>query len=698
MKSFAIETNDPVVEQDIIYLGQKIQQYNEGKVDDDQYVAIKKARGIYGQRQAGQSMVRIKVPYGKINSAQLLRLADVTDEFSTGRIHITTRQCVQVHFVSIDRVPEMWNELERDFLTIREGCGNNVRNLTASETAGIDPNEDFDVSPYAQAINDYFLRLPISSDLGRKFKIAFSNNDHDTAQVFMHDIGFIAKQKEVDGKLEQGFKVYFGGGLGTTAIKAKLVKEFITTDQLIPFTESVLRVYERYGFRASKAKARIKFLVEDIGVEKFLQYIEEEKLALPHPVFPIDTEQYSEAVQVSSKEVPTVVIDNKVAFNFWKKTNVFQQKQEGLVAIGVRVFHGDIYSKEVRQLAALIRDFGADELRFTLRQNFLIRNIPEERLEFFYQELKKLGFARPGFQSVADAISCPGTDTCNLGISASTGLAKELETVVENEYPQLQEEKSVSIRISGCTNSCGHHNMAHIGFHGAGIKTPLGLAPAFQVLLGGGSIGGGEAHLSEKVVKIPSKRGPELLRALLDHFLAQRQQRETYIQYYQRFGNPFFKELLEPFTKVDNVTEDYLIDWGREARYEKRKKEGKKVSIDLVTVLFNEGTEKIDFANTAIAEQRWADAIAHAYWVLVNTAKALLVAKGAKTNSRATIIDGFDTAYPNHNELGLTESFANVVLQIRKNKPTESFATAYLKQTTAFLEKANNYHQNTFTS
>ncbi len=692
MRSFAIETNDPVVEQDIIYLGQKIQEYNEGKIDDDQYVAIKKARGIYGQRQAGQSMVRIKVPYGKINSAQLLRLADVTDEYSTGRIHITTRQCVQVHFVSLDRIPEMWAELEKDFLTIREGCGNNVRNLTASETAGIDPNEDFDVSPYAQAINDYFLRLPISSDLGRKFKIAFSNNEHDTGQVYMHDIGFIAKTREVDGKVQRGFKVYFGGGLGTTAIKAKLIKEFLEEDQLIPFTESVLRVYERYGFRASKTKARIKFLVEAIGVEQFLAYIEEEKLALPHKTFPIDLEKYGTKVNISNQEPAAVEIEDQQAYQLWKDTNIFQQSQEGLVAIGVRVHLGDIYSKEVRQLAALIRDYGADEIRFTLRQNFQIRNIPEARLPFFYQELKKLGFVKPGYHSIIDLTSCPGTDTCNLGISASTGLAKVLENILEKEYPQLLQEKGVTIKISGCPNSCAQHNMAHIGFHGAGVKTPIGLAPAFQVVLGGGSVGDGEAHLAEKVVKIPSKRGPELVRQLLNHFLAERKDNETFIQYYQRFGLEFFKTFLEPLTDLTTVKEEDLIDWGKDAQYEKRPKAGKKVSIDLVTVLFNEGKEKLANSQTAIDEQRWADAIAHAYWVQINTAKALLVAEGQKTNSRASIIEGFDKKFGNEEKLSVGKSFSELVLQIRENEPSEAFAKQYLEQTISFVQKAKAFH------
>ena len=280
MQSFRSEIENPIVEKDIIDLADKIQLFHEGRIDEEKFRSLRLARGVYGQRQFGVQMIRIKLPYGKITSEQLHRLSDVSDEYSRGRLHITTRQDIQIHYVSLDRTPELWAELEKSDITLREACGNAVRNVTASETAGIDKNEPFDVSPYAHAVFQFFLRNPICQELGRKFKVSFSGTDDDTALSFMHDIGFIAKTKIVNGEEVRGFKVMLGGGLGSQPRFADVAFEFLETDKIIPYMESVLRVFDRYGERSKRAKARLKFFIKDVGLEEFNKIVALETKAL----------------------------------------------------------------------------------------------------------------------------------------------------------------------------------------------------------------------------------------------------------------------------------------------------------------------------------------------------------------------------------------------------------------------------------
>src|SRR5688572_26544425 len=264
MESFRSELedlNNPIVERDIIDLEKKIRLFRDGKIDDEKFRSLRLVRGIYGQRQAGVQMIRIKLPFGRVTTKQLRKIADVSDEYASRNLHATTRQDIQIHHVSLDRTPELWTKLEQDEITLREACGNTVRNVTASAEAGIDPNELFDVSPYAHAVFSYFLRKPFGQDLGRKIKIAFSNNDKDTAVTYIHDFGFIPKIEDE----KRGFKVLIGGGLGAQPFLAQTAFEFLPEEKLIPFIESAIRVFDRYGERASRHKARIKYLINKIG-------------------------------------------------------------------------------------------------------------------------------------------------------------------------------------------------------------------------------------------------------------------------------------------------------------------------------------------------------------------------------------------------------------------------------------------------
>ncbi|HLT51152.1 MAG TPA: HEPN domain-containing protein [Arenibacter sp.] len=690
MQSFRTELENPVVEKDIIALAAKIHEFQGGKLDEDKFRSLRLARGIYGQRQPGVQMVRIKLPYGKVTSQQLRRICDVSEEYSTGRLHITTRQDIQIHFVDINRTPELWAQLERDAITIREACGNTVRNVTASETAGIDVDEPFDVSPYAHALFQYFLRNPISQEMGRKFKVSFSASDADSGLSYLHDLGFIAKLENG----VRGFKVMLGGGLGSQPRHADEMFDFLPADQIIPLMEGVVRVFDRYGERKSRAKARMKFLLKDIGLDGFKKLLQEEQLAIPFKTYPIDADAYPK-ISLSKNVVPEVIIEDQHHFNLWKSTNLVPQKQEGYVAIGIKVLLGDFYIDKARQLADLVEKYAAGEVRMTLRQNILIPYVKESFLPFFYQELQSLGFTEIGYNTAVDITACPGTDTCNLGIASSTGIADELEKVIKAEYPHYINNPDVAIKISGCMNACGQHNMANIGFQGMSVRTKDKLvAPALQVLLGGGNFGNGNGRYADKVVKIPSKRGPEALRFILDDF-DQNGNGKKFVDYYEEKGQMYFYEFLKPLSDVDNLAASDFIDWGNNEKYEQAIGVGEcaGVIIDLIATLLFDSQEKVETAKLNLEEEKYAASIYHSYSSMINTAKALLTAENAKVNTHIGIINDFDEFFVATGKLKLENAFQELVMQLNKQEPTASFASSYLRDAEEFLIKVEAYRQ-----
>jgi len=688
MQSFRTEIENPVVEKDIIELANKIELFHNGKIDEEKFKSLRLARGIYGQRQEGVQMIRIKLPYGKVLSNQLRRIADVSDEYSRGRLHITTRQDLQIHYVDLDRTPELWAQLEKDEVTLREACGNAVRNVTASETAGIDVNEPFDVSPYADAVFKFFLRNPICQEMGRKFKVSFSASDEDTGLSYMHDLGFIAKIE--DGI--RGFKVMLGGGLGSQPRHAEELYSFLPTDRIIPLMEAVLRIFDRHGERKSRARARMKFLIKDIGLESFKKLVEEEQNAIEFKLIEIDANNYIASVPVQI-QAPKVEIKNLKAFDLWKSTNVIPQKQEGYVAIGIKVLLGDFYTDKARLLADLVEKYAAGEIRLSLRQNILIPFVREDLIPFFFTELQKLGFAEAGYNKAVDITACPGTDTCNLGIASSTGIAKELERVIKTEYPQYLENNDLVIKISGCMNACGQHNMANIGFQGMTIRTKDKLvAPALQVLLGGGNLGNGKGHFADKVVKVPSRRGPEALRRILNDYEANAKGK-SFFNYYIEHGEKYFYKLLTDLSDIENLTQDDFIDWGNNEKYIKAIGIGEcaGVVIDLIATLFLESGEKIENAKFSFDNKVYSSAIYYAYSSLINSAKALLLVENIGTNTQAGIVSQFDELFVKTGKINLEISFSELVYQIKKYAPSKEFALNYISSAGKFLERVKEY-------
>lgn len=684
MQSFRTELENPIIEQDIIDLERKIRAFRDGTIHEEKFRSLRLARGVYGQRQPGVQMVRIKLPFGKVTFKQLLRIADIADEYGSGNLHLTTRQDIQIHYVSLDRTPELWAKLEQDDITLREACGNTVRNVTSSPNSGIDPDEPFDVSPYAHAVFAYFLRNPICQEMGRKIKISFSSSDKDTAYSYIHDLGFIPKINE---KGERGFKVMFAGGLGAQPFLASAVQEFLHEDQLIPYTEAVLRVFDRYGERNNRNKARLKYLVQKLGLEEVLRLIEEEKIANKVKTFKVDVTAVPQPEPQAQQDYAAVAIENEQHYQHWLATNVVEQKQQGFYGVYVKVTIGDIKTNKARAFVEAVKPFVADEIRITQNQGLLLKFVRKEALPSLYVALNQIGFTALGFDSLADITTCPGTDTCNLGISNSMTLAEVLEDVIYHDFPELIYEKNINIKISGCMNSCGQHGLAEIGFHGSSLKAEGKVVPAVQVMLGGGTVGNGYGRVAERVIKVPSKRATSVLNYLLNDFKENNQAEETFHQYYDRQGKDYFYQLLKPLADLTALKAEEFVDWGHEETFVTAIGVGEcaGVVIDLVATLLLEADEKFGWATASLNNGAYADAIYHTYASMVSAAKSLLLDKSVNSSTQVGVIREFDHHYVETGEFNFGQSFSDLVLQINKNEPSEAFASAYHEQAAQFL-------------
>ncbi|TAF76109.1 MAG: HEPN domain-containing protein [Bacteroidetes bacterium] len=675
-----------LAQKDILELDTKITKFRSGEIADERFRAFRLTRGVYGQRQQGVQMIRIKLPYGKVTANQLLKICDVSDKYSTGVLHLTTRQDIQIHFVKLEDTPSVWNDLETANITLREACGNTVRNVTASPTAGIDRDELFDVTPYTHAFFAYFLRNPICQDMGRKFKVSFSSSEKDTAFSYIHDLGFIPKIK--NGK--KGFKVMIGGGLGAQPFLAQVAHEFLPTEQLIPFSEAVIRVFDRYGERTRRHKARMKYLVSEMGLEEFMKLVEEEQIALKSKVYPIDENAFPNGSDFKIKTVPTVEPSDKVKFEEWKKTNVYAQKQKGAFAVNIRIRIGNIPTDIARKFATIISEVAADDIRVTVNQGLTIKFIPENGLAYVFNKLDEIGFAEPGFDSTTDITTCPGTDTCNLGIASSYGITHILEDMMKNEFHELVYNNDIKVKISGCMNSCGQHGMANIGLHGSSIKSGELVMPAMQLLLGGGVLGDGAGTVGEKVIKLPTKRIPNAFRTLFADYEANAKDGEYYNMYYLRQGKNYFYQLLKPLAEVKEPTQDMFIDWGHSELFTTEVGVGEcaGVMIDLVHTLLLETEDKLAKAKETLEQRNYADSIYHSYAVFISVAKALLTSKEVSTNSQHGIMGDFDRNFVDNGEISFGKSFKELVLAINKNEPTADFAVAYFAEAKNFLNTA----------
>lgn len=683
-----------IVEKDIIELGQKIQAFKEGILAEDKFKALRLARGVYGQRQQGVQMIRIKLPFGKVTPTQLRRICEVSDEYSTGKLHITTRQDIQIHYVSLDRTPQLWADLEKDDITLREACGNTVRNVTASAIAGIDKNEPFDVAPYADLIYRYFLRKPFGQELGRKIKIAFSSSEEDDSYTFIHDFGFIPKIKNDNGIELKGFKVLVGGGLGAQPFLAHTAFEFLPASEIIPFMEASIRIFDRYGERNSRNKARMKYLIGKLGIDEFIRLVQLEAKAVqynPEVDFILFEQQLDLQTPENASSIETILSQsNDLSLNEWLKTNVIEQKQPGYYAVYVKVQLGDFTTEQARLLATITEKYASDDIRFTIDQSLLLKFVKGQDLVELYIALKAIGLGDSGYNSLADVTACPGTDTCNLGISNSTTVAKVIEDLIRAEYPELVYEQSIKIKISGCMNSCGQHGLAHIGFHGSSMKVEKSTLPALQVLLGGGKSGDGAGRIAEKVIKLPSKRVLDIIRTLLNDFL-ENQRDENFNEYYDRQGNKYFYDLLKPLADLNTIKDEDFIDWGNEDKFKTEIGVGEcaGVIIDLVATLIYDAEEKLNNAKATFESGSFADSLYHSYSAGIHAAKAILIENKVHCNTHAGIIADFDKHLATQFGFDEENTFADFIQQINKEKASQSFANEFHQKVDRFVNEVS---------
>ena len=553
-----------------------VQQYKSGKIEPDLFRRYRLQNGIYGIRnEVDIQMVRVKVPFGRMTAAQLDGLADVMDEFSDGRGHITTRQAIQFYWIPIERIPDMLAGLAKVGLTSREACGNTVRNVTADPLAGVAPDEVFDIRPYANTIVRFLLRNPIGQNLSRKFKISLSGSDADRAMAGMHDVGIIAALKEENGKYVRGFKVHIGGGLGNAPRASILIEDFTREADLLPTVEAAVRIFDRLGNRQNRAKARLKFVVEQMGADAFRALVIKERNVLGlfqpkgYPNYEIHEEQIGwvdRQLPVASSQPPTD-IPADAGYERWLADNVTGQKQAGFSAVQIAVPGGDLWSKDYRKLAQIARRFGQGEIFTTVTQNLVLRWIPNNDLYDLYLALHEMDLSESGTYRLWNVVGCPGADTCNLAITTSHQLTLELTKRLRGDMADLgfaEDLKGVDIKVSGCPNSCGQHHIAAIGFYGGARRLHGEQVPHYMMMLGGRT-GSGSAVFGTPVISIPAKLVPDAIQRVISFYREQRTEGETYYQWIDRIGPASLKDKFNDLRDVPEmaVAAEVYKDWGQ---------------------------------------------------------------------------------------------------------------------------------------
>jgi len=629
-----------------------------GEVSGDLFRPFRLQYGIYGQRQPGVQMVRIKIPFGGLTANSLRRVAQLAEQYATGVGHVTTRQDIQLHFVELKDVPKIMRGLAEVGLTTREACANTVRNVTACHLAGICQGEVFDVTPYAKTVALHLLRNPLNQSLPRKFKIAFSGCKQDCALTPIHDIGLLAARR-TDGVI--GFRMVAGGGLGSAPRLAQVLREFTPIDELIPSIEAVIRVFDTLGNRKNRTKARMKFVIEKLGFEEFKRRWEEAYVSMGHnrPTRePITLLSYSDepvslimptsngskhaTVQTNGHaQVPT----EETPFEMWRRTNVVRQKQAGYVAAVTKLFMGDITTEQMFLVADLADRYSNGNIRTTINQNMIIRWVPESRIADFYADLASHGLADPGAELVEDIIACPGTDTCGLGITSSKGLARALaEVFPAGRVPA--DLADVTVKISGCHNSCAQHHIATIGLHGVGKRIGEHVAPFYELHLGGKV--NGTAKIGQMVVKLPAKNVSAAITHLINVYRRDRNSGEGLPAFIERVGKVRLKDELIPYTLVPSFQDDptFYYDWEGEEEFvleDLGPGECAGGALEMIENGILEADQELYQAKLLVDNHQYSVSVNKSYRAVLAAAKALLVTEGLEPSTDAETFAEFDS-------------------------------------------------------
>ena len=629
-----------------------------GEVSNDLFKPFRLQYGIYGQRQPGVQMVRVKIPFGGISANQLRRVAELADRYATAVGHVTTRQDIQMHFVELKDVPTIMRGLAEVGLTTREACANTVRNVTACHLAGVCQGEVFDVTPYAKTIAYHLLRNPLNQSLPRKFKIALSGCKQDCALTPIHDVGLLAA-KRADGTI--GFRMVAGGGLGSAPRMAQVLREFTPMEELLPSIEAVIKVFDTLGNRKNRNKARMKFVIEKLGFDEFKRRWEAayESMGYDKPLHepikllthadeptPLIMPTRNGSGHISSNGNGTGHrIGQETPFEMWKRTNVVKQKQPGYVTAAIKLFMGDLTCEQMLCVADLAERYANGNIRTTINQNMVIRWIPESQIESLYSELSAHGLSDPGAELVEDIIACPGTDTCGLGITSSKGLARALAEV----FPagRVPEDLSdVSVKISGCHNSCAQHHISTIGLHGVGKRLGEHVAPHYELHLGGQV--DGTPKIGQMTVKLPAKAVPAALSHLVEVYRRDRSPKESLGAFITRAGKNKLKDELIPYTIVPAYQDDptFYYDWEGESEFileDLGPGECAGGALEMIENGILEADQELYQAKLLVENHQYSVSVNKSYRAVLAAAKAMLVTEGLEPSTDSETFIEFDS-------------------------------------------------------
>jgi sulfite reductase beta subunit-like hemoprotein len=583
-------------EADITEFSVTLGRYERGEITPDQWRAFRLTRGTYGQRQSTDSqMLRVKIPQGILTAEQLRALADVSEQYSRGFGHITTRQNVQYHFVKLHDVELAMRRLAESGLTMREACGNAIRNICGCPYSGVSPDEIFDPTPYAEATTRYFLRHRLAAALPRKFKIAFEGCATDHALIGIHDIGF--QSRIVDG--QRGFKVYLAGGTSILPRSGYVLYEFLPAGEILNVAEAILRVYQGLGDYKHKSRNRLKFLIKELGYEKWhgifeaalQQFKDVQGLAkLPFdPQHPPEegAPNWPRPVALSAEEAAARVAQSKVTgpgiipdvrpvaagmngdLSKFRATNVRPQRQPGYSIVATRLVLGDFTGQQMRVLGELADAYGDGRVRVTIEQDLVFRWVRNEDVPELYRRLAAAGMGLSGANTIADVVSCPGAESCRLAVSQSRGLGRVLNDFFDARPDLVAIAPDLQIKMSGCPNGCGQHHVAGIGFQGSVRQLGKRVLPQYFVLLGGGVLPEGGARFGRLTAKIPARRVTAAVERLLKLYEKERGPGETATAYFARVDVNHARTAvldLEQMTPETAKPEDF-IDLGEDAEY-----------------------------------------------------------------------------------------------------------------------------------
>ncbi len=575
----------PIIEREFDDFDNEAEDFLAGKMAEDQFIGFRLKQGVYGQRQPDVQMVRVKLPFGGVTPEQMEAFATVIEKWAPlDKGHITTRQNIQIHHVPLRDMEALIREISAVGLSSREGCGNTVRNVTGDPWAGVAADEVFDPTPYAGAYVRYFVRHPTTQLMPRKIKTAFTGSDEDRAITGIHDIAFLSRER--DGV--KGFEVRVGGGTSIMARVAPTLYEFVEADNgdYLKVSEAVLRIFDRQEWlRVNRARARIKVLIDKIGIDAFREQVEEELQGEWVAERDFDAElverlRFDDEEEEKAPEAPPTPASpngDRSEFDRFLQGNVQPQRQDGFVAVEVKIERGDLTPEQFRGLAAIMREFTGGYARSTVQQNLVLRWVRDEALYTVWEQLKALGLAEPGAREITDVVSCPGTDSCKLGITSSMGLNRAIKQRVEEMEISDELTRKIHIKMSGCPNGCSQHHIANIGFYGASLKVGGRQMPAYIPHIAGNYEGGEVIFGTRLKSRLPAKRVPEAVERWIRLYEAERAEGEEFNAFAERAGAPRFEEEIKDLTlpaEFSLETMQQFIDWNRSSPYKVERGEG----------------------------------------------------------------------------------------------------------------------------